>query len=149
MTFSVEETHDQFRVQIDADELQRALDAYVEELGVQAASALGIGPEEQAELFRVFVSEVLSRMKVKSDRNNWPDQMWRAVVQRTSGRPLGLEEVLVSLNARRIYFWGCEIGHLILQGSLQYQFDPVEHRAVPPEMHTSDDEEDDFKGRGC
>lgn len=131
MVLTVEETHDRYRIQVDADELGKALDAYVHDLGAEATSALGIGPEEQAELFKEFVDDVLSGMKISSDHCGWPDQFWRAAVQRTSERSLELQEVQVSLSSKRVYFWGCEIGHLIQQGSLRFQFEPEQPIEYP------------------
>lgn len=148
MSVTVEETHDQFRIEIDDDELQRALDAYVQQLGIDATSALGIGPTEQAELFRDFVADVLSKMKLRPGRTDWPDQFWLAAVQRTSERSLGVEEVTVSLGAQRVYFWGCEIGRLVRVGRLAFAFGKVNERALPPEMRPADDD-DDLEGRGC
>jgi len=132
MVLVVEETHDYFRVEIDAGELQRALDAFTGDLGVEATSDLGIGLEEQAELFRKFVSDVLQWIRIRYDEPDRLEHMWRTLVHRTSERPNSLKEVQTSFSSRRVYFWGCEIGRLVRLGSLRFRFDSEDDRETSP-----------------
>jgi len=126
-----------YRVDIDGARLELALEKYAQFPANQPAGVIsGSTRSQQAELFRRFVINVLSRSMFGENEFRWPDIFWRSLPQNTQ-RPMDLGEVVLSANTHKVYFWGYEIGTLgVVSLSDVEPFcssDAVEHRYFPHE----------------
>lgn len=132
---------DAYRIVINREQLRAALQEYVK---IQGDSHLhGLSGEQQIVLFANFVARVLMWIHITEQELEWPERIWRCLVGIPKSRRIhGLPEVQISLNTAQVYFWGCEIGRLVVAGSVEPSFDPVTERALPQEMRDELEMED-------
>lgn len=152
MSFDVQEIHDAYRIRIDNERLELALEFFRDECSVTTKQ--GLTKEQQVQMFREFCADYLTRALIRQDRTDLPDIFWCSFVGRNYSRPVSLGEIQISLNSSKIYFWGHEIGRLVKMGRLRFSFGVEDESpsALGVEVDDANYDDDGEQGvgiRGC